>query len=141
MSIEPHNCRTVNIKAVMPPKPDKPKGTPIPEAMLAALMAKDAKAIRARAFKTYGAFTCRGSGEHYNDLRKAEADAARDDLAKRALALITETEMTSGQIREHFGVSENQMRNALGLLRSTGQANFSRKGRFTTWHRVQEAAE
>ncbi len=129
MSIEPHNCRTVSIRSVMPPKPE-------PKALSPKLsMAEEAKLVRARGLRAFGSYTARGSSEEINAQRKAAADAARDDLAARALALITKAPRTSGEMRAHFNVSENQMRNALGLLRANGSADFDRSGSRVIWVR------
>jgi DNA-binding FadR family transcriptional regulator len=48
-------------------------------------------------------------------------------------------EATSGEMREAFGVSENQMRNALGVLREQGLANFFRVGARTVWRKIGTA--
>ncbi len=141
MSIEPHNVRTVSIRSVMPPKADKPKGVPIPESLLASLMAKEARAVRARFIRKWGVNNTQPSGDDANGRRKAEADARRDELAEDVMVLLAKRPWTSRQMRDHLMVSENRIRNALGYLRETGRTDFARKGNVTVWERRMEAAE
>jgi hypothetical protein len=134
MTIELHNCRTVSIRAVMPPPaPTKPLAPKLS-------MAEEAKLVRARFAKTWGRVEGQSGGSDVNLHRKAAADARRDELADLALDLIRTGDFTSTEIREHLRVSENQMRNALGLLRADGVADFVRMGRRIVW-KLKEAAE
>jgi DNA-binding transcriptional ArsR family regulator len=113
----------------MPPKP----APVIPQPKLS--MAEEAKQVRARFERTWG--YCRTQATDGENLRrKQEADANRDALAAKALKLMARREVTSGEMREAFGVSENQMRNALGLLREQGLANFFRVGQRTVWRKT-----
>jgi DNA-binding transcriptional ArsR family regulator len=129
MSIEPSQARTVCIRPVMPPKPERKTLPPMPD------YREEARQVRERFEKTWGRTNTPGA-DHENVRRKAEADARRDELAAKALKLLARREATSGEMREAFGVSENQMRNALGRLREQGMANFFRVGVRTVWRKL-----
>lgn len=136
MTIEPQHARTVCSRPVMPPKQEAKIKVPLSEAYLAELMARDAKGIRARFSRAHGAFTSYAGGEDANQARREQALAEREALAARALDLITARPRTSAELREAFGMTENRMRHAMGMLRHQGLVQSKRQGPATVWERV-----
>lgn len=136
-----YDLRTVSTAKALPPKPVAKIKVPLSEAYLAELMAKEAKAVRARMSRAYGAFNSQAGGEEANLRRQQQAVAEREDLAMRALALITSRPRSSAELREHFRVTENKMRASLGLLKHRGLVESKRQGCWTVWQRKVEAAE
>lgn len=134
--IEPHNAYTVRINPVMPPKAEAKIKVPLSEAYLAVLMAEDARAVRARFSRANGSFTSQAGGEEANRARQVQAIANREALAARALDLITARPRTSAELRETFGMTENRMRAAMGMLRHNGLVQSKRQGPGTVWERT-----
>ncbi len=118
--------RTVCIRPVLPPKPE-------PKVLAPKLsMADDAKACNRRMRKINGN-TPQATAEEFNLLRQKEAIAERTALAMRACELLAVREMTSTKMATALGVSENKMRNALGLMKADGMADYARKGGLCLW--------
>ena len=134
MPVEPYAIRTVCIRSVMPPKPE-PKVLPVPKLSMEA----DAKQVRRRFSAKYGAFNSQAGGEEANLRRQQQAVAEREDLAMRALNLITSRPRSSAELREHFRVTENKMRASLGLLKHRGLVEPKRQGCWTVWERKESA--
>lgn len=128
MTIEPSQARTVCIRAVLPPKPApvtlSPKMTP----------QEDAKLIRQRTHRAWGFSTPATASEDANAARKAAADARREDVARKSMAILARGPASSPALRDTLGISQNLVSSALGLLRAKGLADFTRKGRGSIWH-------
>ena len=139
MSIEPHNVRTVFIRAVMPPNPEAKLRVPPSEAYYAELLAQDAKKVRARHGDRLG-FTRDAATNAANDMARTEADAKREALAARIMAYL-DRPRRSVEIAEQMGGTFNATKRALQLLRSRSDVTVKREGSFRIWERRQEAAE
>ena len=129
MTIEPSSVRFTIGTKVLGPKMAKP----IPQPKLS--MAQEAKLVRARFNAKWGRYT--GSpdiGGCPNESRHRVSIAEREALAAKALALITTHPRSSAEMREHFGMSENKMGAALGMLRSQGKVFTKRLGGGTMWY-------
>ena len=127
MSIEPSNAYTVHIRPVMPPKP----ATVIPQPRLS--MAEEAKQVRARFRNAWGTFSAKGGGDEANIRRQQQALAEREDLAARALAMITERRRMKAEMLEALDTTENRLRQALQLLRDAGKVAVKREGAAAWW--------
>lgn len=135
MTVEPHNVRTVCIRPVLPPKPEAKTRVPISEAYYAALMAEDAKRVRARQLSRWGNQMSRAGVEH-NERTQQEAVAARIALAAEVLEFLKAGPCSSAGLREHFRKSDNQMRAATGMLSHEGKIESVRRGSWAVWRVV-----
>jgi hypothetical protein len=133
MTIEPSEARTVCIRPVMPPKREATIRVPLSEAYLAQLMAEDAKAVRARAARTWGNHTAIGGGAEANANRHQKALAERTALAAEVMEALTRKRLTSAELRAMFRKSDNQMRAATGMLSHEGKIEAVRTGRGSIW--------
>ena len=127
MSIEPHQARTVHIRAALPPKPApvtlSPKMT----------HDDDAKLIRERARRTWGFFTASASRSDTNEKRSAEAKQRCDALARQIMAMLASGPASSAEIREATRETENLVAKALRQLRGQGLVRSVRRGHTAVW--------
>lgn len=135
MSIEPHQARTVHIRAALPPKPApvtlKPKIT----------HEADAALIRARTHRAWGFTTPVGSRERSNENRVAEAKRRRDEMADRIADLLRNSEpMTAPQIQAYFAVSDNHTRVVLTEMRKAGRVTGTKGPRGVFLWAINERA-
>jgi len=132
VSVEPCNVRFHIGTKVIGPKQAKT----IPQPKLS--MAQEAKLVRARFNAKWGRYTgSPDNGGDPNESRHRQSIAEREALAAKALALITARPRSSAEMREHFGMSENKMRAALGMLRSQGKVIVGRQGGGAIWDVVK----
>jgi hypothetical protein len=132
VSLDIPTLRTVCIRPVMPPKPAAKVLSP------KLSIFAEAKQVRARFNAKWGRYTgSPDNGGDPNESRHRQSIAEREALAAKALALITARPRSSAEMREHFGMSENKMRAALGMLRSQGKVRVERRGGGTMWDAVK----
>ena len=127
MSIEPHQARTVHIRAALPPKPApvtlSPKMT----------HDDDAKLIRERARRTWGFSSASASGSDANEKRSAAAKQRCDALARQIMAMLASGPATFAEIREATRETENLVAKALRQLRGQGLVRSVRRGHTAVW--------
>ncbi len=115
MTIEPHHATTVSRRPVMPPQPDKPKGAPTPEVMLAALMAEDARHVRKRFAHKWG--THSGGIGDPNESRRAEAAERREKFILAVMAILREHgPMTAKSLWRFMKCPEDRVRSTMRAL-------------------------
>ena len=117
MTLEPSHCRTVSIRAVMPPKPE-------PQTLAPAIsMAEDAKRVNARYRKAWGG--TKQANANANASRTAQGIARRAALADRVAAILAEGPARTGTIRERLEFSIEQTRRVMRDMKESGRAiNF-----------------
>ena len=128
MTIEPHNARTVSIRAPIPPKP-------APVTLSPKMRIEDeAKLVRDRARRTWGFTSLSASGSDANEKRSAAAKQRCDALARQIMAMLASGPATSSEIREATWETENLVAKALRDLREQGMVRSVRRGHTAVWH-------